>query len=80
MEQFLNISFIILSVVFGITFFGFAITSHKEKEKRARKIAILLAVGDSTLWRFPASALWMDDLFYGRKPAQRPAPEWTQVP
>lgn len=47
MEQFLNISFIILSVIFGFTFFGFAITSHKEKEERARKIALLLAVGGS---------------------------------
>ena len=24
--------------------------------------------------------LWMDDLFYGKKPAQKPAPEWAQIP
>jgi ferredoxin len=25
-------------------------------------------------------ALWMDDLFYGKKPAQKDGPGWTQVP
>ena len=25
-------------------------------------------------------ALWLDDLFYGKKPVQREAPQWTQVP
>jgi ferredoxin len=25
-------------------------------------------------------ALWMDDLFYGKKPAHREAPDWAQVP
>ena len=25
-------------------------------------------------------AVWMDDLFYGKKPAQKDGPEWTQVP
>jgi ferredoxin len=25
-------------------------------------------------------ALWLDDLFYGKKPVQREAPKWTQVP
>ncbi len=24
--------------------------------------------------------LWMDDLFYGKKPDQKPAPEWAQIP
>jgi len=26
------------------------------------------------------SALWMDDLFYGKKPAQNQGPQWMQVP
>lgn len=29
---------------------------------------------------FRRGALWMDDLFYGRNPAPRPVPEWTQIP
>jgi ferredoxin len=29
---------------------------------------------------FRRLALRMDDVFYGRKPAPRPAPEWTRVP
>jgi len=29
--------------------------------------------------RFRRAALWLDDLFYGRKPGPRPAPRWTQV-
>ncbi|MEA3351770.1 MAG: hypothetical protein U9Q82_14230 [Chloroflexota bacterium] len=28
---------------------------------------------------FRRAAVWLDDLFYGKKPAERPAPEWTQV-
>jgi len=32
------------------------------------------AVKRSSLARY--AALWMDDLFYGRKPAPRPAPDW----
>lgn len=28
---------------------------------------------------FRRAALWMDDLFYGRKPKPRPGPRWTQV-
>ncbi|MGW8226573.1 MAG: 4Fe-4S dicluster domain-containing protein, partial [Anaerolineales bacterium] len=26
------------------------------------------------------AALWMDDVFYGKKPAQKQGPKWTQVP
>jgi reductive dehalogenase len=26
------------------------------------------------------AALWMDDLFYGKKPAHKEGPQWTQVP
>jgi ferredoxin len=29
---------------------------------------------------FRRLALWMDDLFYGREPEQRPAPVWTKIP
>ncbi len=29
---------------------------------------------------FRRAALWLDDLFYGRKPASAPAPGWTKIP
>jgi ferredoxin len=29
---------------------------------------------------FRRAALWLDDLFYGRKPDQHPGPEWTRLP
>jgi ferredoxin len=29
---------------------------------------------------FRRAALWMDDLFYGRKPAPHPVPDWVDVP
>ena len=40
----------------------------------------LIRWGNSRSGFFRRGANWMDDLFYGRKPAPRQAPEWTHIP
>jgi ferredoxin len=40
----------------------------------------LIRWGNSRSGFFRRGANWLDDLFYGKKPAPRQAPRWTQVP
>jgi ferredoxin len=39
----------------------------------------LVRWGTSRSGFFRRAALWMDDVFYGKKPAKRETPEWTRV-